>query len=265
MNIIIFVNIRNDSIKYNHWHDGFTKAIGILQKKYNIEICNVYDNPKIDFNNYDWVFFKESFTGNMYKKYESLLVKKNRVGLFISSSNTIPNISQLKKYDLLFYETYWYHNYAKLNRHKNVYHAFGIDTTVMKPLICEKKYDVIFVGTISPHKRPLNILKMTGKKICLGFKTNKHLVSKLESNNVVVKDFIHYENLAKYYNESKLCYIPCILHGGGERAVLEARSCGIPVKIENDNFKLKELCNSTIYTAEYYANQIELGLNYNLN
>jgi hypothetical protein len=261
MKIIILVNIKNDSIKYNNWHDGFTKAISILQNKYNIKICNIFDNPLIDFSNYDWVFFKESFNGKMYNKYKSLLVKNNKLGLFISSSNIIPNDNELNIYNLLFFETFWYYNYAKLNRHKNAYHAFGVDTCIMKQMTLEKKFDVIFVGTLCDHKRPLKILNFQGKKVCLGFKTDKNLVDKLEKNNVIVKEFIEYENLAKYYNESKLCYIPCMLHGGGERAVLEARSCGIPIKIEEDNPKLKELCNSEIYSSEYYAKQIEIGLN----
>ena len=71
---------------------------------------------------------------------------------------------------------------------------------------------------------------------------------------------MQYDKLAEYYNKSKLCYVPCKLHGGGERAVLEARACNIPVKIENDNIKLKELLDSEIYSSEYYANQIDHGI-----
>ena len=86
------------------------------------------------------------------------------------------------------------------------------------------------------------------------------LVSTLKSANVEVRDFLEYDDLSKFYNKSKLCYIPCQTHGGGERAVLEARSCGINVEIENDNDKLKELLTSPIYSSEYYSEQIEKGL-----
>lgn len=260
MNICILYNISNISVKYSNWHDGFTKAIKILKKIYNIEMFNTFDNPKINFNKYDLVFFKESFNGNIYKKYKSYLVKSNYLGLFISSSNIIPTNKELNIYNILFYETKWYYNYAKLNRHPNTYHAFGVDNEVMKQEKKEKIYDVIFVGNIINYKRPLKILDLPGKKICLGFKTDKILIQKLLENNVEIIDFVEYNKLAEYYNKSKLCYIPCTIHGGGERAVLEARSCKIPVKIEDDNPKLKELTETEIYSSIYYAKQIEKGI-----
>ena len=226
-------------------------------------MINSFDNRNINFNQYNLVFFKESFNGNIYRKYKSKLVKNNKLGLFISSSQIIPNNNQLKMYDILFYETNWYYQYAKLNRHPNAYHAFGVDNEIMKPSEQEKIYDVIFVGNIIGYKRPLKILDLPGKKICLGFQNDKSLIQKLLENNVEIVNFIEYNKLADYYNKSKLCYIPCSIHGGGERAILEARSCGIPVKIESDNKKLKELCESQIYSSVYYSNQIEKGI-YNL-
>lgn len=260
MKICVLYNVPNTSIKYTKWHDGFTQAISILRKTFHIDMINSFDNPNIDFNKYSFVFFKESFNGNIYNKYKSKLVKNNILGLFISSSNIIPSNSDLKLYNILFYETKWYYNYARLNRHSNVYHAFGIDNDVMKPNIEEKIYDVIFVGNIINYKRPLKILDIPGRKICLGFKGDTSIINKLLENDVEIVEFIEYNKLVDYYNKSKLCYIPCSIHGGGERAVLEARSCGIPVKIENDNPKLKELCESEIYSSLYYSKQIEKAI-----
>ena len=260
MKICVLYNVPNNSIKYSSWHDGFTKAIYILQKTFFIDMINSFDNQNIDFSQYTFVFFKESFNGNIYQKYKYQLHKNNILGLFISSSNIIPNNNELNIYNILFYETKWYYNYAKLNRHSNTYHAFGIDNSVMKPKIQEKIYDVIFVGNIVNYKRPLNLLNLPGKKICLGFKTDRLIIKKLLENNVEVIEFIEYHKLADYYNKSKLCYIPCSIHGGGERAVLEARSCGISVKIEDDNPKLKELCESEIYSSIYYSKQIEKAI-----
>lgn len=260
MNICILYYIPNKTIKYNIWHDGFTKAIEILKNSFIISMINTFDKPKINFENYDIVFFKESFTGNIYNFYKSFLLKKNKIGLFISSSNIIPNNKQLELYDILFYETFWYYNYANLKRHSNSFHAFGVDTDIMKKTQEKKIYDVIFVGNICAYKRPLNILKLSGKKICLGFKTDNNLIKKLIENNVEIVEFIEYDKLAKYYNQSKLCYVPCTIHGGGERSVLEARSCGITIKVEDDNPKLKELIKSELYSSKYYAKQIKLGI-----
>ena len=260
MEVCILYYIPNSTIKYTAWHDGFTAAIDILKGTFNIDMINAFDKPTINFDKYDLVFFKESFTGNIYNKYKSSLTKKNKLGLFISSSCVIPNQKQLDVYDVLFYETHWYYNHADLKRHPNTCHAFGVDTSIMKETNEEKVYDVIFVGNICDYKRPLKILDLPGKKICLGFKTDQTLIKKLTDNGVEVIEFIEYDKLATYYNQSKLCYTPCTLHGGGERCVLEARSCGIPVKIETDNPKLEELTGSEIYSSVYYAKQIEKGL-----
>ena len=157
MNICILFYINNNSIKYSQWHDGFTKAISILAKKYNVKMVNTYDNTKIDFSNYDYVFFKESFDGPIYNKYKSSLPANIKLGLFISASYCIPNDKQIKIYDILFYETYWYYNYAKLNRHSHAYQAFGVDTTVMEPINIEKQYDVIFVGDVCNFSRNLSL------------------------------------------------------------------------------------------------------------
>jgi hypothetical protein len=51
-------------------------------------------------------------------------------------------------------------------------------------------------------------------------------------------------------------YVPDDVFGGGERAVLEARSLGVQVAIEDDNPKLKELLTSPIYDHVYYAQQL---------
>jgi glycosyltransferase involved in cell wall biosynthesis len=168
-------------------------------------------------------------------------------------------------YHILFYETYWYYNYAKLDRHPHAFHAFGVDTSVMRPVNLEKKYDVLFVGDITEHKRPLKILEKTGKKLCVGFKSKPELCQQLELGGVEIMDFIKYEELAILYNSSKSCFIPCVTHGGGERAVLEARACGVPVEICSDNPKLAELMTSQIYNSEYYAKQLYNGIHEYLN
>lgn len=260
INICIIYKIpKNNKIKYNNWTDGFTSAIKLLKKNQNITLINIENNHDPDLSKYNIIFFKENFNGNIYKKIINK-IKNKKKGLFISASNIIPSNENLFKYDILFYETQWYYNYAKLNRHPNCYHAFGINTEIMKPKIVNKEYDVIFVGNIINYKRPLKILNKKGKKICIGLKTDNNIIRQLEKNNVECKDFTTYENLSDYYNKSKKCYIPCKLHGGGERAVLEARSCGIYVEIENDNPKLKELLTSPIYSHNYYAEQIENGI-----
>ena len=247
--------------KYNNWKDGFTTALDILSKKYDIDMINTIDNITIDFSPYDVVIFKEGFDARMYKKYGKSAQNKIKA-LCISTSKRIPTDQILQNYDIIFYETEWYYKYANLSRHSHAYHAFGVDTDTMRPIKdCKKVYDVIFVGAITNYKRPLKLLEIDGdKKICLGAIIDIKLAQKLKANKIDVINFVPYVDLVHYYNKSKLCYIPTMTHGGGERAVLEARSCGIPIKIESDNLKLSELVNSEIYSSRYYAGQLEKGI-----
>jgi pyruvyltransferase len=264
MKILILYNIDNKSIKYKYWHDGFTKALNILKIKYgfNVSMNNFFDNKNINLNNYDIVLLKTQFKSTLQKYTENYLKfngKKTKVAICISSSNIIPDSDDLKLYDLMFYETEWYRKYSNLDRHPNIFHAFGVDRGIMKENKSPKIYDYIFVGNITSYKRPLKLLNKSGKNIAIGFLTDKKICDTLKKGNVSLIEFVNYLELSKYYNKSKKCYIPCETHGGGERAVLEARSCGIHVEIESDNLKLKELLTSDIYDSYYYSSQLKNG------
>ena len=67
-----------------------------------------------------------------------------------------------------------------------------------------------------------------------------NIVRHLVSNGVMVSGMINPYDLANLYHYSRTLYMPSDIYGGGERAVLEARSCGLQVEIEQDNDKLKE-------------------------
>ncbi len=264
MKIVIIYNIPPDSIKYTNWHDGFTKAIQLIKddKLFSIQMINFNDNKYIELNNYDFVFIKWGFGSAMQtfaQNYFKTKKKKCKIGIFISSIKK-PSDDEIKFYDIMFYETEWYKIYSDLKRHTNIYHAFGIDSSIMYDMKLEKMYDYIFVGNITGYKRPLNLIRKNGKKLVVGLLSDKKIVNELEDHNIEIKDFVKYHDLAVLYNKSKKCYIPCKIDGGGERAVLEARACNIQIEIENDNPKLKELATSQIYNSEYYAKQIKYGI-----
>src|SRR5690606_5989831 len=51
--------------------------------------------------------------------------------------------------------------------------------------------------------------------------------------------------------------------GGGERALMEAMCCGVPVKVEPDNPKLLSLLENNIPITKYdYSNAIRRGLQF---
>lgn len=264
MKILILYYIPKNSAKYNYWYDGFTTAIDMFKNDsiFDITMINFYDNNNIDLNKYNIILIKWGF-GSIMQRYCIEYFKNNDrqclIGIFVSSIK-IPSDEELYFYDIIFYETEWYNNYAKLNRHNNIYHAFGIDTSIMKNLFLEKEYDYIFVGSIVDHKRPLKLLNKTGKILVVGDVHDENITNKLKKNNIEIRQFVKYDELAKLYNLSNICYIPSTISGGGERAILEARSCGLDIEIENDNDKLLELTKCNIYDTAYYYKQIKRGI-----
>jgi hypothetical protein len=258
--------------KKKNYYDGFLSAIQYLQHKYNIDFWKTeFDKKKRDYSKYNLILFKGNFGIDyaqriQFNKHDYSNIK---TGLIISSIDG-PSKKFFEYYDILFYETNWYYNnYPILKFHPHCYHAFGVDTNIMKKYNnINKEYDIISIGTFASYKRFEFITNFKGTRIVLGNiynNKNNPLIHYLLANNVIIKDAVSYKELSLYYNKSKLCYIPCQINGGGERAILEARACGIKVKIEGDNPKLKELCESKIYSHIDYAKSIEDGIKRLLN
>lgn len=250
--------------RIDHWSDGFVQALNAINQNNNFEVIrvNIVDSPSVDLNAYDFVLVKGGFNGNVHKYAKEFFKehpKKTGLGICISTIGK-PLPEDLEFYDILFYETEWYRKYANLDRHKNIYHAFGIDRTVMKPMNLKKIYDYLFIGNTKAYKCPLKFLEKKGKNLAIALWLDKKIKKKFLDNKITTIDFVAQEKLAEYYNFCKTLYVPAKIDGGGERAILEARSCGINVQIEDYNPKLKELLTSPIYDSSYYAKQIIHGL-----
>lgn len=223
---------------------------------------NIDDSDEAQFNEYDMIIVKSGFDWKVDKwirRQYPASAKRVPVGICVSSIAK-PAQEHLDYYDVVFYETEWYRRYAELDRHPRVSHAFGVDVDIMHPRRCKKRYDVLFVGAIREYKRPLELLKMSGRRIAVGEYTDAGIVQQLREGGVELRPFVPYKDLAALYNMSRRCLVPCVLNGGGERAVLESRACGIEVTVLNDNPKLKELVTAPLYDAKYYAQQLAAGI-----
>ena len=189
--------------------------------------------------------------------------------LLISGVAPLPERDEdVQYYSALVYETEWYNTWQHLQqRHPNVHQAFGIDTHIMKKSVVKriKTWDLIFVGWMASWKRldlfvekyqrmcqtALQQEKDTGVPVELptalavgkldATEDSRAIVEMLEKNGVVVKSEVPYNELAGLIHRSKEMYIPSTIQGGGERAVLEGKACGVAVTVEPDNFKLLEL------------------------
>ncbi len=249
--------------EYPHlWRDGLWAALKILEKEFDIEYLNIQDdNFGRNTLNFDFVLGWGGFNSPVDKFVSELPLKK---GLCIGG-NAFPYHSG---YDVLFHETDWVKDFLKLEG--DCIKAFGVNSDIYYNdyLNDEKKrvFDVISVGAFASWKRHFLLRGKGGLRLAIGQiqrnnpEESLSIINGLLYDGVMVSDMVYPEKLAELYRSSYTCYIPADIMGGGERAILEARACGIDVECENDNPKLKELCTGPIPTEHDYAEALKKGI-----
>lgn len=250
-----------------NWMDGLFMALEHIGVDHTITMCNLAKTPEIkEDQEFDfllgWGAFNspvDIFLQNI--KAEAPTVK---IGICIAGNSFEPKGAD--KYDVLFYETKWYRSH--INFHPNIYHAFGINSDLFnKPNIpFPIVWDYIGVGALASWKRWEHFKDKKGTKLVVGeyqqnnIKESARIALDLIENNVMVSNQVHPFDLANFYHWSRTLYVPADVNGGGERAILEARACGLQVEIEEDNPKLIELLDCPIYDEKYYAKQLLKGI-----
>jgi hypothetical protein len=246
--------------------DGFFRAISLLEDTFDIYMINTRDATH-SFDGLlgcDIVMLKTGFNSDMCRDVHTYYKTNPRpklLGIFISSVDLIPEYL-VGFFNIYFYETRWYKNYAMLEDH-NSFHAFGTDTITFAPLAKDrvKDIDYLMVGSIVYWKRPLGLLSKTGKRVAIGTGDHAGYDIKLAKEGVEVINWMEPDKLIEYYGRAKVCYINATWYGGGERCVLDCRAMGVDLELPNDNPKLMELYNSPLYDQIYYAEQIKHGIN----
>lgn len=259
---------KSNKSKYNNWIDGFTKSINLIEDDFNITWINIEDRlPNIqELNRFDFIIAKCCWDSKLDLFLRTLKNLSTPIAIAISCS-IIPTKKQASFYQVLWYETYWFKEL--LPKHPCKIHAFGIASEDYQYEEKEKNIDVLSIGAITGYKRHEKLIEIKGEnKIVIGddsFDDSKKIIKKFKENNIQFKKYTTSKELASLINNSKLVYIPAKVNGGGERAILEARSCNANVKIENDNPKLKELLTSPIWDEKYYSIQLKKGIEKALN
>ncbi|WP_010137034.1 acetyltransferase (isoleucine patch superfamily)-like protein [Ochrovirga pacifica] len=261
---IVYYIPKTNTSKYKNWSDGFTKSIALIKEDFDFSWINIENGmPSCEeLNSFDFILAKCCWDSKIDIYLRSLKKITKPVGIAISCSTFPKNKKNYHFYKVLWYETFWYGK--QLPKHPCKIHAFGIDSSVYQNKQTEKKIDVLSIGTVTSYKRPEKIIELKGaKKIIIGDTTasdSEKIIKNLHKHNIEVRNFVSPVELTELINQSRLVYIPCKLNGGGERALLEARSCATHVKIEPDNPKLYELTQSPIWDEFYYAQQLRLGI-----
>ena len=192
-----------------------------------------------------------------------------------------PGAALERFYDALYYETPWYGAAFLQGRHPRIFHAFGVDADAVAELCGAARdrrgrtapaYDAVFVGAFADHagfKRPTAIAGLGGRRLAIGkIRDNaggvseeaRAVVDALTAAGVEVRDQIPWTDLFSILADASVVLVPDDWRGGGERAVLEARACGVAVEVLADNPKLRALGAGPVYTPLYYAGALEAGL-----
>lgn len=256
---IIYYIPKKNTEKYNNWEDGFTRTIDILKEDYEITMINLEDcKPTTEeLNQYDLVVGKSCWNWIVDQYISSLIGLKTIKGIFVSCSRAPIYSYQLWNYDIIWYETHDYKMHLK--KHPHAHQAFGINSDIFYPQKIDKIIDVLSIGGFHPYKRFEKLNDIQGNnKVIIGDTSveNAEIVLEKIDPSIKILNYTSQKELAQHINASKLVYIPATAQGGGERAVLEAKACGVPVMVESDNPKLVALRNSFDFTKFDYYNSI---------
>lgn len=260
----------------NLWKDGLWAAVEELKKDFEVTKYNLKNSFYIKGHDYDFILGWGAFGSSVEQWMQNTNIQPIPKGLCIGGYATDPNPGIINYFNVLFVETEWSRKwlesfYDKANK-TPIIHAFGVNTNIFHRLETgievnyPKIIDYITVGAFAYWKRQERICTKFGTKMAIGQVQKQNLTESIDIIGTLllghcgVSDEVLPENLAKWYNISKTCYIPADLFGGGERSVLEARSCGINVEVENDNPKLLELLSSPVWDHKYYAEQLKKGI-----
>jgi hypothetical protein len=251
------------------WLDGLYSALNILDNDYDLQRFNLISESTIELElfNPDFVLGWGGFNSNV-DKYIKNLHGKYKTGLCIGGNGFQSN--KMDYYNVLFYETTWIREFLELKYHSNIIHAFGINSDIYNPATIPTPviWDFIGVGSLSNWKRWDKFLNLpSSNRLVIGeYQVDNLIESQQISNNllangVMISNSVSPFDLVNYYHWSRILYMPSTIYGGGERAILEARACGLKIMIEEDNDKLKELLTSPIWDEKYYAKQLTKGIN----
>jgi len=233
-------------------HDGMWAALKLLENNY-----------KVNYNGKGKADFTLGWGGFCSEVDDYVRGQAGPKGLCIGGNAFPPEY--IEDYDVLFYETEWYK--PKIADHPNIYHAFGINGDIFKARHRYKKYfDWLGVGAFATWKRWQHMTHRKGKRLVVGHyqldneDESIEIVKMLLRAGVMVSPQVTSEDLAELYRGASKVYIPANIMGGGERAVWEARACGCPVIVEEDNPKLLELTENEVKDHFYYYKQLVKGI-----
>lgn len=230
------------------WKDGLWYAMNKIEKIYNGINTVHYFEPWQDIVGYDIILYWEApVTAQGANAPHYNKVRENPTPKILLFAGGPIKPEWVKGFDMLFLE-------SKINEKEcdelgiPWHHAFGINHKAFNLnhaglLKKHRKYDGMLHGTCASWKRQWLIGEALGEKGCLVGKTqdsDSYPFTRCAELGVNIYPESGPAILRDLLRNSYTLVNPCDYWGGGQRATLEAMSCGIPVVCCTDSPKNRE-------------------------
>lgn len=252
------------------WMDGLSMALDVLEKDFNITRLNLGMEEETEELEFDFILGWGAFGSPADSYIQAMADSGDETPKGLCLAGNVAPAPPFSCYKVIFHETDWVkdHYLGMIDPKIELVKAFGINNELFGPLETPAPlvWDYIGVGAMADWKRWPKMINKSGNRLVIGeYQTGNEqeslkIVRDLVMGGVTVSNMVTPFDLANYYHWSRICYMPADVYGGGERVVLEARSCGLEVEIESDNKKLAELLNCPIPSYLDYAKSLRDGI-----
>lgn len=236
--------IEMERVHFYSWDDGLRAALDYLVEHYGwkVDIYNLaIQSPNIpddkDFYLYWGAFAKKQHERRFFPKQ----------GLCFAGGPTYH--PAINNFDIVFAESLVdYKNFKKMG--VKTIQAFGTNTALFRPIKEQVKiFDYFYGAAYAKWKRHDRFIKRVKKEKARALTTGymqprgweKDCYESCLKNGITVLPWVPYDAMPWLINMSKKTLITADADGGCQRLVLESKACGVPVEIDSDSPKLKEL------------------------
>lgn len=229
--------------RYGQWKDGLYAAMKVLERTHDVRYFDFPLTDTIHDFNPDVVLYWEApctYAGKDRDNYYSVQELPYKKALLFAGGPI--KEEWLGGFDLFFVE-------SALNEQefealgKPWHRAFGVNTQIFKPEQQPKVFSGIFPATCASWKRPWLGAEALGAKYAVMGRyqeTDPIGFDRVRKAGGLVLPELSAQAVASMMNASDWVVNTSDYWGGGQRATLEAMSCGVPVIVMEDSPKNRE-------------------------